>query len=105
VPAGTPILIDAWGVHHDPARHADPERFDPERFLGDTAESYSWLPFGGGHRRCIGAALADLEIRVALRTMLAGVRLAPAERELPPTARRGIVVVPHGGGRVRIAAR
>lgn len=105
VPAGTPILIDAWGVHHDPARHADPERFDPERFLGDGAESYSWLPFGGGHRRCIGAALAELEIRVALGTMLRSVRLEPAERELPPTARRGIVVVPHGGGRVRVAAR
>jgi cytochrome P450 len=105
IPAGTPILIDAWGLHHDPARHADPGRFAPERFLGDKAESYSWLPFGGGHRRCIGAALAELEIRVALATMLRAVRLEPAAPELAPTARRGIVVVPKGGGRVRVAVR
>jgi cytochrome P450 len=102
VPAGTPILIDAWGLHHDPARHPGPERFDPERFLGEASESYAWLPFGGGHRRCIGAALAELEIRVALAAMLQAATLEPAERELPPPARRGIVVVPHGGGRIRV---
>lgn len=102
VPPHTPILIDCWGLHHDPDRHPDPERFDPERFLADGTESYSWLPFGGGHRRCIGAALAELEIRVALGTMLRSVAIEPAERELPPMARRGIVVVPHGGGRIRI---
>lgn len=105
IPAGTSIAIDAWGLHHDPARHADPARFDPERFLGEPAESYSLLPFGGGHRRCIGAALAELEIKVALRTILSAVRLEPVERSLPPTARRGVVMVPHGGGRVRVAVR
>lgn len=102
VPAGTPILIDCWGLHHDPARYPDPERFDPDRFLVDGAESYSWLPFGGGHRRCIGAALAELEIKIALATILRSVSIEPAEHELPPRARRGIVVVPHGGGRIRI---
>lgn len=102
VPAGTPILVDCWGLHHDPARHPDPERFDPDRFMPDRAEPYSWLPFGGGHRRCIGAALAELEIKVALASILRNVAIEPAERELPPTARRGIVVVPHGGGRIRI---
>lgn len=103
VPAGTPMLIDSWGVHHDPARHPDPERFRPERFLGDAPESYAWLPFGGGAHRCVGAALAELEIKVALGTILRTHAIAPAESELPPPARRGVVVVPHGGGRIRIA--
>ena len=102
IPARTMILIDAWGVHHDPERHPEPDRFRPERFLGDAAEGYAWLPFGGGAHRCIGAAMAELEIKVALRTMLRETTIEPADAELTPPARRGIVVVPHGGGRVRI---
>lgn len=106
VPAGTPVLIDAWGVHHDPERYPEPERFRPERFLdGGGPAPYSWLPFGGGARRCVGAALAELEIRVALETMLSRVDLEPADAELAPPARRGITIVPHAGGRVRVAAR
>jgi cytochrome P450 len=103
VPAGTPVMIDAWGVHHDPAVYPEPERFRPERFLDGGSERYTWLPFGGGAHRCIGSALAELEIKVALRTMLHSVTLVPADAELPPPARRGVTIVPHGGGRVRIA--
>jgi cytochrome P450 len=104
IPAGTLILIDAWGVHHDPGRHPEPGAFRPERFLGDKAEPYTWLPFGGGARRCLGAAMAELEIKVALRTILRRTSIAPLPGGLPPAARRGVVVVPHGSGRVRIAA-
>jgi cytochrome P450 family 135 len=102
VPAGTVIAIDAWGLHNDPERHADPRAFRPERFLGDAPEAYSWLPFGGGAHRCLGAAMAELEMKIALDTMLRRVDLLPVDRELPPVARRGLVMVPHGGGRVRI---
>jgi cytochrome P450 family 135 len=105
IAAGTLILIDAWGVHHDPLRHPEPERFRPERFLGEAPEPYAWLPFGGGAHRCLGAALAELEIREALRTILRRVEPVPADAALAPTARRAVVVVPHGGGRVRIAPR
>ncbi|MFL5843423.1 MAG: cytochrome P450 [Solirubrobacteraceae bacterium] len=103
VPADTPLIVDAWSLHHDPARFPEPDRFDPERFLADGAEAYSWLPFGGGARRCIGASLAELEIRVALATMLRRWTLEPADRDLAPPARRGVVVVPQGGGRVRVS--
>jgi cytochrome P450 len=103
VPAGTVILIDAWAIHHDPAIYPDPEAFRPDRFLDGTPESYAFLPFGGGAHRCLGAALAELEIKTALRTMLRSVALRPAERELAPIARRGITMVPHGGGRVTVA--
>jgi cytochrome P450 len=102
VPAGTPILIDAWGVHHDPERHPRPERFDPDRFLAEAPESYNWLPFGGGAHRCIGAGLAELEIKVALSTMLTRAEIAPADAGLAPPSRRGLIVVPHGGGRIRV---
>ena len=103
IPAGTLILIDTWGVQHDPDVHPDPDRFDPERFLSGALPPYSWLPFGGGGHRCIGAPLAELEVKVALRTILCRVALEPADPELPPIARRGISMVPHGGGRVRVA--
>ena len=103
IPPGTLILIDAWGLHHDPDVHPDPERFAPERFLDAPPEPYTWLPFGGGAHRCIGAALAELEIKVALSTMLTRVAIAPADAELAPPARRGITVVPHAGGRICVA--
>ena len=104
VPAGTPILIDAWGLHHDPERYPDPERFDPGRFLTDEgSERYSWLPFGGGARRCLGATLAELEIGIALTSILERGEIEPADRELAPIVRRAVTMVPHGGGRVRVA--
>ena len=102
IPAGTLILIDAWGVHHDPERHPDPERFRPERFLSGSPEPYTWLPFGGGAHRCVGAALAELEIKVALATILTKAGISPADHELAPPARRGVTIVPHGGGRIRV---
>lgn len=105
VPAGTMILIDAWGLQHDPELYPDPDRFAPERFLDGPADRYAWLPFGGGAHRCIGSALAELEIRIALTTMLRTAELTPSEDTLPPPARRGITVVPHGGGRVRVGRR
>lgn len=102
VPPGTLILIDAWGVHHDPELYPDPERFQPERFLAEAPEPYSWLAFGGGAHRCIGAALAELEIKVALATILQKAEIAPADLELAPPARRGLTIVPHAGGRIKV---
>jgi cytochrome P450 family 135 len=103
IPAGTLIMIDAWGVHHDPELYPHPERFQPERFLAQPPEPYTWLPFGGGAHRCIGAGLAELETKVALSTILARAAIAPADPELAPPARRGITMVPHAGGRVAVA--
>jgi cytochrome P450 len=102
VPAGTPILIDSWGLHHDPALYPDPGEFRPERFLERGPDPYAWLPFGGGAHRCIGSGLAELEIKIALSTILSRVAIAPAAPEMTPLARRGIVMVPHAGGRIRI---
>jgi len=102
IPAGTPIIVDAWGVQHDPAPYPEPESFQPERFLSDAPPPYTWLPFGGGAHRCLGAALAELEIKVALTAMLNGPTIAPADADLAPPARRGLTLVPHAGGRIRV---
>jgi cytochrome P450 len=102
IPAGTVVLVDGWGVHHDPEVYPEPERFRPERFLDGAPASYTWLPFGGGAHRCIGAGMAELEIKIALGTILRNVAIAAADAALAPPARRGVTFVPHGGGRIRI---
>ena len=98
-------MIDAWDVHHDPELYPEPERFQPERFLAAAPESYAWLPFGGGAHRCIGAALAELEIKVALATILRTVAIGATDIDLAPPARRAVTLVPHGGGRIRIVEK
>jgi cytochrome P450 len=102
IPAGVPILINGWGLHHDPSLYPEPGAFRPERFLGRAPESYTWLPFGGGAHRCLGAALAELEMKVALGALLRRVDFTSADREPAPAARRGVVVIPLGGARIRV---
>ncbi len=97
------VLADCWGVHLDPTVYADPECFEPARFLEPTPE-YSFLPFGGGAHRCLGAALAQLEMKVALSAIVGRFELVPVGDALAPPVRRGIVLAPKGGGRVRVAA-
>ncbi len=69
-PAGVTLLALGALMHRDARLYERPEEFRPERWLERRPGTYSWLPFGGGRRRCIGAAFAQMEMRVALRTML-----------------------------------
>ena len=78
LPAGTSLMVSTYLLHTRPELYPEPYEFQPERFSGGRTETYSWLPFGGGIRRCIGAAYARLEMRVVLREVLAGVALEPA---------------------------
>ena len=65
-------------THRRPELYADPTAFRPERFLGDGApDSYAWIPFGGGIRRCVGAAFATMEMTEVLRAVAARVTLRP----------------------------
>ena len=78
------------------------ERFRPERFLDEGAESYAWLPFGGGIRRCIGAALAQAEMAEVLRVAVPAVELRPVRAEPDPVVMRGITLAPKHGVEVSV---
>jgi cytochrome P450 len=70
LPAGTRVVPSIYLTNRNPRAYEEPGEFRPERFLGETPETFSWIPFGGGIRRCIGASFALLEMKVLLRTML-----------------------------------
>ena len=105
LPAGTMVLPAIAAVHMRPDLYPAPEEFRPERFLDEGAESYSWIPFGGGVRRCIGASFAQVEMRVVLGEVLRRVRLrADSQRPERPQVRH-VTVVPSRGCRVVVEER
>jgi cytochrome P450 len=85
--------------------YPEARRFRPERFLEDGAESYSWLPFGGGIRRCIGAALAQVEMAEVLRVAVGSVELRPLRDRPDPVVLRGITLAPKHGVPVSVQRR
>jgi cytochrome P450 len=97
LPPGVKVYPAIALVHHRADLYPEPDRFRPERFVDDGAESYAWLPFGGGIRRCIGAALAQAEMTEVLRVVAARARLAPLRDEPDPVVLRGITVAPKHG--------
>lgn len=105
IPVDTTVLVRIADLHHNPAVHTAPERFDPGRFVGARPAAPLWLPFGGGSRRCIGADFAIAEMDVVLRTVLRQFRVetdaAPDEKSLF----RGIAHVPKRGGSVVVSRR
>ena len=89
-------------VHRREDLYPAADRFRPERFLDGETESYSWLPFGGGIRRCIGAALAQAEMAEVIRVVTSRVRLRPTRPEPDPVVMRGITLVPKHGTPVAV---
>lgn len=104
LPAGVIVVMAIGLVHADPQNYAQPQQFDPERMLDAAPSPTTWLPFGGGSRRCLGAAFASEEMRVVLREVLRRVELdstsAPAERQKV----RHVILEPHRGARIRVRA-
>jgi cytochrome P450 family 135 len=97
--AGTQLAASILLVHYDPELYPpDPHAFRPERFLEGAPESYTWLPFGGGVRRCLGAAFAQLEIRIVISTLLARTRLVAPRARNEKARFRGVTVLPSRGG-------
>jgi cytochrome P450 len=87
-------------VQYDPDVYPpDPEAFRPERFLQGAPDPYTWIPFGGGVRRCLGAAFAQLEMKVVLRTILARTDLRAATPRNEKARFRGVTLLPSQGGR------
>ena len=102
LPAGTVVAPSIYLVHRRPEIYPDPARFDPERFLGDKPQggTYTWIPFGGGVRRCLGAAFALMELRVVLAELGRTLDAAAVDAAPEPTRRRAITLVPARGAEV-----
>jgi cytochrome P450 len=107
LPAGTRVGPCIYLTHRRADLYPEPLAFRPERFLdGGAVDTYAWLPFGGGIRRCVGAAFAQLELRTVLRAILAAVDVAPATPGVPErTRRRAIVLAPAAGARSIVSLR
>jgi cytochrome P450 family 135 len=106
LPAGVSVMPAIGLVHGDPRQHPSPERFRPERFLGDDPpSSTTWLPFGGGTRRCLGAGFSLMESEVILREVLARFEVSPAASQPESTKARNITLAPADGARVILHRR
>ena len=99
LPAGTDVTPAIWLSHTRAQDFPDPYAFRPERFLDRTPGTYTWIPFGGGVRRCIGAPFAELEMRIVLAEILRRFDLRPAGRP-ERVARRNVTFSPRHGTRV-----
>jgi cytochrome P450 family 135 len=105
LPAGTDVAPSIWLTHTREDVYAEPLAFRPERFLENPPTTYSWIPFGGGSRRCLGASFAELEMRVVLGEVLRSCELRSAATRPERVARRNVTLAPRRGTRVIVLAR
>jgi cytochrome P450 len=100
IPAGDSVGISIMAIHHDPDLYPEPDQFIPDRFVGRTYSPFEFLPFGGGHRRCLGAGLSDYEMRIALAEIVTHweFETVAIEEEI----RHDIAMGPKNGIRLRI---
>jgi cytochrome P450 len=105
VEPGTAIAMSILLVHHREDVYPDPFAFRPERWLGRKPGTYDWIPFGGGIRRCLGAALAMAEMRVVLTTMARRLDLEPDRPQPERAMHRNVTMIPARGARVVIAVK
>jgi cytochrome P450 len=105
IPEGHAVLASISLAHASERSFPDAKAFNPDRFLGNPPDNYAWIPYGGGVRRCIGAAFANMEMNVTLRTLLRefefGTTYAPGER----LHSRGVATAPAHGGRAVVYRR
>jgi cytochrome P450 len=105
LPAGTDVTPAIWLTHTRPDLYPEPYAFRPERFLEESPTTYGWIPFGGGVRRCLGAAFAEMEMRVVLEAVLHRSALSPASGRAERVTRRNVTFSPRNGTLVRSRPR
>ncbi len=101
---GTQLAASILLVQYDPELYPpDPKAFRPERFLDGAPEPYTWVPFGGGVRRCLGAAFATLEMTIVISTILSRARLRAPRAKSEKARFRGATLLPSRGGEAIVA--
>jgi cytochrome P450 len=100
--AGTYLMAAIAALHYREDLFPEPQQFRPERFLEEKADNYAWIPFGGGVRRCIGAAFAEYEMRIVLREFIARAELSAPDPEPEKVKVRNITLAPGKGTQVRL---
>lgn len=105
IPKGTMVIPYITLVNRRPDLYDDPYAFRPERFLDATVPTYSWISFGGGRRRCLGAAFAAMESRIVLATMLRTARIEPTTERSERIGRSTVTIVPARGARIVLDRR
>lgn len=105
IPHGYSIIVSIRQLHSNTEVFAHPERFDPYRFVGNRPPTFAWVPFGGGTRRCVGAAFANTEMDVVLRTVLRHFTLDSTTDPGEKMHDRGVAYAPKRGGRVVLHRR
>ena len=104
VPAGMGVAVTTCTMHMSPALYPRATEFDGKRFLGVKPSPFSYAPFGGGARRCLGAAFAMYEMKLVLATMLTSFEFELLDRDVVPF-RRNLTMGPKGGVRMRVRSR
>lgn len=105
IPRGDAIVVGIGQIHGNPEVFTDPERFDPHRYIGSKPSALSWIPFGGGTRRCVGAAFANMEMDVVLRTVLRNLTIETTDEPGERWHCRGVAFTPKDGGRIVVRRR
>jgi cytochrome P450 family 135 len=100
LPAGVTAAPSIYLMHRRPDVYPEPYRFRPERFLEQPAGTYTWIPFGGGVRRCLGGSFAVFEMKTVLATLVTRLRLRPLDERPERATRRAITLVPGRGAEV-----
>ncbi|HWA52937.1 MAG TPA: cytochrome P450 [Solirubrobacterales bacterium] len=100
LPAGLTVAPSIYLVHRNPEVYPEPQRFLPERFLGSPPGTYTWIPFGGGVRRCLGASFAQFEMAVVLKELVSRRQIRPAYPKPERVFRRAITETPRHNARV-----
>lgn len=104
-PQAVQLLACIYLLHHDPVLFEEPHTFRPERFLEAPPSARTWLPWGGGRRRCVGQHLATLEMETVLRAVVTLRRVLPASTRIERARWRTVLVAPHAGSRVILCPR
>lgn len=105
LPAGTDVAPSIWLTHTRADLYPEPFAFRPERFLDESPDTYAWIPYGGGIRRCLGASFAEFEMRIVLREVLTRCDLRKASPAPEKTGRRNITLSPKDGTPVVVTSR